>query len=71
MFVADETLPDPKARSFLRDNGAKFEEVDLCKGLSEAQIEHLIGRRNYKLFLNPRNELYRARDMKNHSPARA
>jgi len=31
----------------------------------------LIGRRDYRDFLNTRNELYRERDMKNSPPTRA
>jgi arsenate reductase-like glutaredoxin family protein len=45
--------------------------VDLNKGLPVAELERLIGNRDYKLFLNPRNELYRERDMKDHPPSRA
>ena len=59
-----------KAKSFLREKGAEFEEVDLNKGLSEAEIGRLIGDRDYKLFLNPRNELYREKKMKQSPPPR-
>jgi len=31
----------------------------------------LIGKRDYRAFLNTRNELYRERDMKNSPPTRA
>ena len=48
-----------------------FEEVDLNKGLSVAELEALIGARDYKMFLNTRNELYRTRNMKEQPPARA
>jgi arsenate reductase (glutaredoxin) len=44
--------------------------VDLSKGLPEAEIDALIGERDYRLFLNSRNELYRERDMANHPPSR-
>ena len=47
-----------------------FEEVDLNKGLSVAELEKLIGDRDYKQFLNTRNELYRERGMKEHPPSR-
>ncbi len=43
----------------------------MSKGLSAAQVEQLIGDRDYKLFLNPRNELYREKNMKDHPPSRA
>jgi arsenate reductase-like glutaredoxin family protein len=49
----------------------QFEEVDISQGLSPVQIEQLIGTRDYKLFLNPRNELYREKKMKDHPPPRA
>jgi arsenate reductase-like glutaredoxin family protein len=47
-----------------------FEEIDLNKGLSIAQLDALIGERDYKEFLNTRNELYRERNMKEHPPSR-
>jgi len=54
----------------LREKGVAFEEVDLNKGLSVAELEKLIGDRDYKQFLNTRNELYRERGMKEHPPSR-
>ena len=36
-----------------------------------AELDRLIGSRDYKLFLNTRNELYRERNMKEHPPSRA
>lgn len=45
--------------------------MDLNKGLSEAQLDALIGARDYREFLNPRNELYRERQMKEKPPSRA
>ena len=39
--------------------------------LSEAELEALIGDRDYLLFLNPKNEMYRARNMKQNPPSRA
>jgi len=38
--------------------------------LSAAELEKLIGRRDYKEFLNPRNELYRRKKMKEKPPSR-
>jgi arsenate reductase-like glutaredoxin family protein len=55
----------------LRERGVKFDEVDLNKGLTVAQLEELIGARDYLPFLNTRNELYRERGMKEYPPARA
>ena len=44
--------------------------MDLNKGLSVAGLDQLIGDRDYKQFLNTRNELYRERGMKEHPPSR-
>jgi arsenate reductase/regulatory protein spx len=56
----------------LLELGAELESHDLDKErLSEAELEELIGGRDYKEFLNTRNELYRTRKMKEHPPARA
>lgn len=51
--------------------GAELESRDLATDrLTEADLEALIGSRDYKDFLNPRNELYRTRNMKEHPPSR-
>jgi len=56
----------------LLELGAELESRDLDKErLSEAELEELIGQRDYKEFLNPRNELFRTRNMKEHPPSRA
>src|SRR5580658_2724263 len=60
-----------KARTLLRDGGAVFQEIDLNRGLSEAQLDTLIGARDYRQFLNTRNQLYRERGMKQNPPSRA
>jgi arsenate reductase (glutaredoxin) len=44
--------------------------IDLNKGLSVEQLDQLIGARDYKLFLNAKNELYRERGMKDNPPSR-
>ena len=49
---------------------ARFEEIDLNHGLSVAELERLIGKRDYREFLNSRNELYRERGMKENPPPR-
>ena len=54
----------------LREKGARFEEVDLNKGLSVADLDKLIGKRDYREFLNTRNELFRERGMKENPPPR-
>lgn len=38
--------------------------------LSAAELEKLIGDRDHKQFLNPRNELYRQKNMKDNPPSR-
>ena len=54
------------------ETGAELESRDLDKQrLTEAELEELIGDRDYKEFLNTRNELYRSRKMKDHPPSRA
>jgi arsenate reductase-like glutaredoxin family protein len=56
----------------LQRKGVELELRDLAKErLSVAELDKLIGGRDYKLFLNPRNELYRERNMKDHPPSRA
>jgi arsenate reductase-like glutaredoxin family protein len=51
--------------------GVELESRDLDKErLSETELEELIGNRDYKEFLNTRNELYRTRKMKEHPPSR-
>jgi Spx/MgsR family transcriptional regulator len=60
-----------KAKAFLIGLGAELESRDLDKErLSKAELEELIGSRDYKGFLNTRNELYRRRNMKDHPPSR-
>lgn len=52
--------------------GAELVARDLDKErLTEAELEGLIGGRDYKEFLNTRNELYRTRKMKEHPPSHA
>ena len=51
---------------------AELDLRDLGKQpLTEAELEALIGARDYLPFLNPKNELYRSRNMKNKPPSRA
>ena len=54
------------------EKGAELESRSLDGDpLSEAELDRLIGRRDYKEFLNPRNEMYREKNMKEHPPSRA
>jgi len=56
----------------LLELGAELESRDLEKQrLSETELDKLIGERDYREFLNTRNELYRARKMKERPPSRA
>jgi arsenate reductase/regulatory protein spx len=56
----------------LLEQGAELELRDLgAQPLTESELEALIGDRDYRQFLNPRNELYRERKMSEHPPARA
>ena len=60
-----------KAKAFLEHRKVELESRDLGKEkLSEDELDQLIGKRDYKTFLNTRNELYRARNMKQKPPSR-
>ena len=59
-----------KAKSFLIDKKASFQEVNLNNGLTVDELEALIGERDYKTFLNTRNELYREKGMSKNPPPR-
>ena len=59
-----------KAKSFLTEQGAELESIDLNQGLSVTQLDKIIGKRDYRKFLNTRNELYRNMKMKDHPPSR-
>lgn len=49
----------------------QFETRDLDKQrLTEAELDQMIGDRDYKEFLNYRNELFRKRNMREHPPSR-
>jgi arsenate reductase-like glutaredoxin family protein len=54
----------------LLERGAELDLIDLNKGLTVEDLDSLIGRRDYRLFLNTRNELFRERGMKENPPAR-
>ena len=54
------------------DRGAVLEERELGREpLSAEELDRLIGARDHREFLNPRNELYRERGMKDDPPPRA
>jgi Spx/MgsR family transcriptional regulator len=61
-----------KAKEYLEKLGAELELRSLdAEPLSEAELDRLIGARDYKLFLSQRNELYRTKNMKENPPSRA
>jgi arsenate reductase len=56
----------------LLEHGAELDSRDLDKErLSKTELDKLIAARDYKQFLNPRNELYRTRNMTEKPPTRA
>jgi arsenate reductase len=56
----------------LLEEKIRFDSRDLGKQrLSESELDRLIGDHDYKDFLNPWNELFRKRKMKEHPPSRA
>ena len=60
-----------KTKAFLEKKKVELETRDLGKDrLSLAELDQLIGRRDHRKFLNPRNELYRTRKMGENPPSR-
>jgi arsenate reductase (glutaredoxin) len=60
-----------KARKHLARRGFELHFRNLDKErLSVAELEKLIGPRDHEDFLNPRNELYRRKHMKDNPPSR-
>jgi arsenate reductase len=60
-----------KARSFMEKRGFQLYFRDLAKErLSFAELEKLIGNRDYTEFLNSRNELFRRKNMRENPPSR-
>lgn len=60
-----------KARSFLEKKGADLELRDLHKQpLTVAELDRLIGKRDYRQFLRPKHELYRKRNFGQKPPSR-
>jgi Spx/MgsR family transcriptional regulator len=60
-----------KAKDYLEKLGAELELRSLdSEPLSEAELDKLIGTRDYKLFLSQRNELYRTKNMAEKAPTR-
>jgi Spx/MgsR family transcriptional regulator len=60
------------ARAYLEQCGFDLLLRDIGKDRLRAdEIENLIGKRDYKTFLNTRNEIYRRENMKENPPSRA
>jgi Spx/MgsR family transcriptional regulator len=71
MYLKPTCTSCRKAKGLLLEIGAELDEHDLGKErLTAEQLDALIGPRNHLDFLNPRNELYRQRKMKQHPPGR-
>ena len=60
-----------KAKKYLEEQGADLDLVNLDDKLSAEAIDLLIGERDYRRFFNPRNALYRERNMKDNKPSRS
>jgi arsenate reductase len=60
-----------QARRFLEERGAQLALRDLGKErMTVDELDELIGARDYRKFLNTRNELYRRRKMGQNPPTR-
>jgi Spx/MgsR family transcriptional regulator len=60
-----------KAKAFLEKRKVELELRDLGKDrMSVKELDELIGKRDHRMFLNTRNELYRARKMGENPPSR-
>ena len=60
-----------KAKAFLEKRKVELDLRDLGKDrMSVEELDALIGKRDHRMFLNTRNELYRARKMKENPPSR-
>jgi Spx/MgsR family transcriptional regulator len=60
-----------KAKAFLEKRKVELDLRDLGKErLSVEELDELIGKRDHRMFLNTRNELYRTRNMSRNPPSR-
>lgn len=60
-----------KAKAFLEKRKAELDLRDLGKDrMSVEELDKLIGKRDYRMFLNTRNELYRTKKMGQNPPTR-
>jgi Spx/MgsR family transcriptional regulator len=70
LYTYPTCITSKKARAFLEEKGVKFQEVDMKGGLTEEQLDKLIGNRDYTQFFNPRNPVYREKKIKTDPPGR-
>jgi len=60
-----------KAKAFLEKRKVELELRDIGKErMSLQELDELIGKRDHRMFLNTRNELYRTRKMGENPPSR-
>ena len=60
-----------KAKAFLEKRKVELDLRDLGKErMSVGELDELIGKRDHRMFLNTRNELYRTRKMGENPPSR-
>jgi Spx/MgsR family transcriptional regulator len=60
-----------KAKAFLEKRKVELDLRDLGKDrMSVEELDDLIGKRDHRMFLNTRNELYRTRKMGQNPPSR-
>jgi Spx/MgsR family transcriptional regulator len=60
-----------RAKAFLEKHKVELDLRDLGKDrLSVDELDKLIGKRDHRMFLNTRNELYRTKKMKENPPSR-
>ncbi len=70
LYTYPTCITSKKAKAFLEQKKAKFQQVDLKGGLTQAELDKLIGKRDYTQFFNPRNPRYREHKIKTAPPPR-
>jgi Spx/MgsR family transcriptional regulator len=71
LYTYPTCITSKKARAWLQERGADFQEVDVKSGLAVGQLDKLIGKLDHTQFFNPRNPVYRDRKIKTDPPPRA
>jgi arsenate reductase len=70
LYTYPTCITSKKARTWLEEKGVDFQEVDMKGGLTESQLDKLIGKLDTVQFFNPRNPICRERKIKANPPAR-